>query len=151
MIIIIIIIIIMIWFTKKTGSTTLKEWTTPDSRNTPSTTNLVEEETVDAPRNDGNASMPEQVKRPNPWRKMIILLLLVTASEFSLGGNSPYTSTDKQIRTNVYKGNNTKTIRFVTHCSNAWFSTLLTFSVHQNERQLRADKWIRFWTRQKIR
>ena len=24
---------------KKTGSTTLKEWTTPDSRNTPSTTN----------------------------------------------------------------------------------------------------------------
>jgi hypothetical protein len=24
---------------------------------------------VDAPRKDGNASMPEQVKRPNPWRK----------------------------------------------------------------------------------
>ena len=33
---------------------------------TPSTTNLEEEETVDAPGNDGNASMPEQVKRPNP-------------------------------------------------------------------------------------
>jgi len=40
----------------------LKEWTTPDSRNRPSTTNLGEEETVDAPGNDGNASMPEQVK-----------------------------------------------------------------------------------------
>ena len=26
---------------------------------------------VDAPGNDGNASMPEQVKRPNPWRKMV--------------------------------------------------------------------------------
>jgi hypothetical protein len=24
---------------------------------------------VDALGNDGNASMPEQVKRPNPWRK----------------------------------------------------------------------------------
>jgi len=47
----------------------LTEWTTPVSRNTPSTTNPEEEETVDAPGNDGNASMPELVKRPNPWRK----------------------------------------------------------------------------------
>jgi hypothetical protein len=31
--------------------------------------NLEEEEIVDAAGNDGNASMPEQVKRPNPWRK----------------------------------------------------------------------------------
>jgi len=52
----------------------LKEWTTPDSRNTPSTTNLEEEETGDAPGNDGNASMPEQVKRPNPWRKMMMMM-----------------------------------------------------------------------------
>jgi hypothetical protein len=42
----------------------LKERTTPDSRNTPSTTNLDEKEIVDAPGNDGNASMPEEVKRP---------------------------------------------------------------------------------------
>ena len=47
----------------------MKEWTTPDCRNTPSTTNLEEEEIVDAPGNDGNASIPEQVKRPNPLRK----------------------------------------------------------------------------------
>jgi hypothetical protein len=33
----------------KTGSTILKEWTTPDFRNTPLTTNLEEEEMVDAP------------------------------------------------------------------------------------------------------
>jgi hypothetical protein len=46
----------------------LKEWTTPDFRNTPSTTNLEGEEIVVAPGKDGNASMPEQVKRPNPWR-----------------------------------------------------------------------------------
>jgi hypothetical protein len=26
---------------------------------------------VDAHGNDGNASMPEQVKRPNPWRKIM--------------------------------------------------------------------------------
>jgi len=37
-----------------------------DSRNTRSNTNLEEEEIVDAPGNDGNASMPEKVKRPNP-------------------------------------------------------------------------------------
>ena len=47
--------------------TQIQDWTTPDSRNTSSTTNLEEEEIVDAPGNDGNASMPEQVKRPNPW------------------------------------------------------------------------------------
>jgi len=59
--------------TNKTGSTTLKERTTPDCRNTPSTTNLEEEEIVDAPGNDGNASMPEQIKRPNPSRKMMMM------------------------------------------------------------------------------
>jgi hypothetical protein len=52
----------------------LKEWTTPDSRNTPSNTNLEEEDTVDATRNDGNAAMPQQVKRPNPWRKMRMMM-----------------------------------------------------------------------------
>jgi hypothetical protein len=50
----------------------LKEWTTPDSRNTPSTTNLEEEEIVDAPEKDGKASMPERVKRPNSLRKMMM-------------------------------------------------------------------------------
>jgi hypothetical protein len=51
----------------------LKEWTTPDFRTTPSTKNLKEEENVDVPGNDGNASMPEQVKRPNLWRKMMLV------------------------------------------------------------------------------
>jgi hypothetical protein len=57
--------------TNKTGSAILKEWTTPDSRNTPSSKNLEKEEIVDASGNDGNASMPEQVKRPNPWMMMM--------------------------------------------------------------------------------
>jgi hypothetical protein len=55
----------------------LKEWTTLDSRNTPSTANLEEEETVDAPGNDGNASMPEQVKHPKPWRKMMTMTMII--------------------------------------------------------------------------
>ena len=55
----------------------MKEWTIPDFRNTPSTTNLEEEEIVDAPGNDGNASMPEQVKRPNPWRKMKMMMMMM--------------------------------------------------------------------------
>ena len=50
----------------------MKEWTTPDCRNTPSNINVEEEEIVDAPRNDRSASMPEQVKRPNPWKKMMM-------------------------------------------------------------------------------
>ena len=50
----------------------MREWTTPDFRNMPSTTNLEEEEIVDAPGNDGKASMLKQVKRPNPWRKMMM-------------------------------------------------------------------------------
>jgi hypothetical protein len=54
--------------TNKTGSTTSKERTPPEFRNTPTTTNLEEEEIVDAPGND-DASMPEQVKRPNAWRR----------------------------------------------------------------------------------
>jgi hypothetical protein len=52
----------------------LKEWTTPDLRNTLSTTNLEKEEVVDALGNYGNASMPEQVNRPNPWRRMIMMI-----------------------------------------------------------------------------
>jgi hypothetical protein len=35
----------------------------------------VEEEIVDDLRNDGNASMTEQVKMHNPWKKMTILLI----------------------------------------------------------------------------
>ena len=45
--------------------------------NTRSTTNLEEEQIVDAPGNDGNTSMPEQVKRPNPWRKMMMMMMML--------------------------------------------------------------------------
>jgi hypothetical protein len=34
---------------------------------------------VDAPGNDGNASMPEQVKRPNPWKKMMMMMMIRSA------------------------------------------------------------------------
>jgi len=60
----------------------LKEWTTRDSQNTPSTTNLEEEEIVDDPVNDGNASMPELVKRPNPWRKMMMMMMILINLNF---------------------------------------------------------------------
>ena len=59
----------------------LVEWTTPDSRNTPSTTNLEEEEIVDTPGNDGKALMPEQVKRPNTWRKMMMMMMMMILTE----------------------------------------------------------------------
>jgi hypothetical protein len=66
--------------------------TTSDSRNTPSTTNLEDEEIVDVPGNDGNASMPEQVKRPNPRRKMMMMMMTIyiylTAVGLTPGGGS---------------------------------------------------------------
>jgi len=36
---------------------------------------------VDAPGKDGNSSMPEQVKRPNPWRKMMMMMMINMATE----------------------------------------------------------------------
>jgi hypothetical protein len=63
----------------------LKEWTTPDFRNTPSTTNLAEEEIVDALGNDGNASMPEQVNRPNPWKKKMMMMVKAKQSHYRTG------------------------------------------------------------------
>jgi hypothetical protein len=32
---------------------------------------------MEAPGNDSNASMPEQVKRPNPWRKMMTTTMMM--------------------------------------------------------------------------
>ena len=64
--------------TNKTGSTTLKEWITTESRKAPSTTNPEDEEIVDAPGNDGNASMPDHVTRPNPWRKMMMAKIQIS-------------------------------------------------------------------------
>jgi len=37
----------------------------------------VEEEIVDAIGNDDNASMPEQVNRSNPWRKMMMMMMMI--------------------------------------------------------------------------
>jgi len=51
----------------------LKEWTTPDILIINSTTNLEEEEIVDALGNDSNTSMLKQVNQPNPWRKMMMM------------------------------------------------------------------------------
>jgi hypothetical protein len=32
---------------------------------------------VDDPGKDGNASMPEQVKRPNPWKKKMMMMIII--------------------------------------------------------------------------
>ena len=66
----------------------MKEWRTPNFRNTPSTTNLEEEEIVDGLGNDGKASMPEQVKRPNPWRKMMMMIMMMINTFTYIIGNS---------------------------------------------------------------
>ena len=40
-------------------------------------------------------------------QSIIIIIIIITAIEFSLGGSSPYTSTDKT--NNKHRRNNTKT------------------------------------------
>jgi hypothetical protein len=52
----------------------------------PSTTNPEGEEIVDAPGKDGNASMLQQVKRPNPWRKMMMMIKYWEAQLFKVCG-----------------------------------------------------------------
>jgi hypothetical protein len=52
----------------------------------PSTTNLEEKEIVDAPGNDGNASIPEQVRRPNSWKKKTMMIFPGHPSSLQ-GGN----------------------------------------------------------------
>ena len=44
------------------------------------------------------------------WKlyKLMVLILLLSAIELSLGGSSPYTSRDKKIRISIHKRNNTK-------------------------------------------
>ena len=34
------------------------------------------------PGNDGNASMPEQVKRTNPWRKMMMVNIIISVVNY---------------------------------------------------------------------
>ena len=63
------------------------EWITTDSRNMPSTTNPKDEETTDAPGNDGNASMSEQVKQPSPWRKMMMMTMMMMINVTNLHEN----------------------------------------------------------------
>jgi hypothetical protein len=37
---------------------------------------------VDVPGNDGSTSMPEQVQRPNPWRKMMMMIYICLQVEY---------------------------------------------------------------------
>jgi hypothetical protein len=58
----------------------------------PSTTNLEREEIVDDPGKDGNMSMPEQVKRSNPWRKrkmMMMMMMMIYSATYKHA--SPHT------------------------------------------------------------
>jgi hypothetical protein len=48
---------------------------------------------VDASGKDGNASMPEEVKQPNPWRKMMTMTItkigpIILVSNFQLPPHS---------------------------------------------------------------
>ena len=39
---------------------------------------------MDAPGSDGKSSMPKQFKRPNPWRKMMMMTYSDNKEEFNI-------------------------------------------------------------------
>jgi len=53
---------------------------TTDSRNTPSTKTPRTKRSWTPQKKYGNASMPQQVKRPNPWRKMMMMMMMMTTT-----------------------------------------------------------------------
>jgi hypothetical protein len=67
---------------------------------------------VDAPGNDDNASMPEEVKRPNPWRKMTMMMMMMMKNNYLAVGkrnwvlvsnkSSKFTSA---LKYNIFKNN----------------------------------------------
>jgi hypothetical protein len=65
---------------------------------------------------------------------LLLLLILLTAIELSLGSSSPYTSTTKQIRINIHKINNTKHSKYkYTHQQN-------THTLHSKLKQTQYKK-----------
>jgi hypothetical protein len=113
------------------GSAIPKDQTTSNCRNTPSTTSFEGQNIVDAPGTDGNASMPEHYKRPNPWRKMTMIKLpktgLMQTFLKPLPLRSPLTRTNKTSHS-VYK----------THSADIWPDVL-------SDRALRKHKML--WRR----
>jgi hypothetical protein len=61
---------------------------------------------------------------------LLLLLQLLTAVEVSVGGSSPYTSTDKIIRINIHKRNNTK------HSTNNTKHSKYKYTYYQNTHTL---------------
>jgi len=45
--------------------------------------------------------------------RFYIIIIIITAIAFSLGGSSPYTRTDNTNKTYIYKRNNTKTVKII--------------------------------------
>ena len=73
---------------------------------------------MDALGNDDNASMPEQVKRPNPWRK--IMMILYTYKELTLISDVYYQNLSYVLICNPYFYN-----LFYTHIIHTCFISIL--------------------------
>jgi len=63
-------------------------------------------------QNEPKCSYVKALKK-NIFILTIIIIIIITAVELSLGGSSPYTSTEKQIRININKWNNTITVQTI--------------------------------------
>jgi hypothetical protein len=60
---------------------------------------------VNALGNDGNVSMPEQLNRPNPWRKMMMMMMMNKSVETIHEGKA-ITLRNQQLRTDKTNHNN---------------------------------------------
>jgi len=60
--------------------------------------------TADVPGNDVNASMLEQVKRPNPWRKMMMMMMTHTNTQTRARARArTHTHTHKHTHTHTHR------------------------------------------------
>jgi len=68
----------------------LREWTTTDCRNTPSTTNPEDEEIVDASGKKATLRCRNSVKRRNPWMMMMMMIMMMIMNAYSVNIDEPH-------------------------------------------------------------
>ena len=65
---------------------------------------------MDSPGNDGNASMPEQVKRPNPWMMMMRMMMINAQENYYISNKGLQKECDKDEEVEVTAGDATSSL-----------------------------------------
>jgi len=65
---------------------------------------------VDSSGNDGNVSMPEQVKRPNPWMMMMRMMMINAQENYYISNKGLQKECDKDEEVEVTAGDATSSL-----------------------------------------